>query len=243
VKTNLALLVSDPPAPEPLPIDLDTELFAANDDLGSDDINPEVKRLRGILMALKTFIKQREKQSCTMATRLRVSEEQNQDLTRKLQAARAAGEELSRRVIDGRTALNQTEAALNDVRVEVKNLQSALDSTKREVATLASQLEATQKRHEKELRSANGRAAEELHTSRRETAYALEKVDALAKELEVLQAIRKVERDEADAERNAYARQLNNERLTHLATERSANLLREEVSTLLPTLKAAAGCR
>lgn len=231
----------------PRPLDLDSELFALTDEAlaevarsgqVSQGLEPapavpeledasqrEITQLHGTIAALKEILKRRETSAGAVSTRLRMAEQHNKELRLQLEAARRAGLELSRRLLDCDAALNDHQLALQRANDDVQRLKQDLAWSRQELTTATADL------HHAEARC-------------RQTADAAhEKLDAQGKEIEVLQTIRQVERDEADAKIRALTEQLKSERAARYAAQRSSTVLRDEVMAVLPTLKAAAGGR
>ncbi len=214
---------------------LDDELFepVAEPDGGvTGSADPEINRLSGVIAALKTILRQREKHAGTVITRLRVAEEKNKDVLLQLEAARRAGRELSRRLLDSEALLEIRDAELRAAKAECAGLRSELNRSQREALDYSAALQSAQQRHDRELLA-----------SRDVAKAAREQVEALTKEIKGLQVLRREERTKAEADIAALSEQLRSERSAYIAAERSSNLLREEVTALLPTLKAAAAAR
>lgn len=231
----------------PRPLDLDSELFALTDDAlaevarsghvphhadmptpvaePDDAAQHEITRLYGTIAALKEILKRRETSASVVSTRLRITEQQNRELRLQLEAARRAGLELSRRLLDCDAALNERDLALQRAEDGAHRLKQDLAWLRQELTTVTADL------HHAEARC-------------RQTADAAnEKLDAQGKEIEVLQTIRQVEREEAEAKIRALTEQLKSERAARYAAQRSSTVLRDEIMAVLPTLKAAAGSR
>jgi hypothetical protein len=213
-------------APQP-----DEDLFEPAEDSHDADVSadPEISRLHGVIAALKTILRQREKHAGSVITRLRMAEEKNKELLLQLEAARRAGRELSRRLLDSEALLGIRDAEVQAAKAECTELRSNLNRSQREALDYSAALQSAQQRHDRELLAARNAGA-----------AASEQIEALTREIKGLQVIRREERNQAEADITALSQQLRNERSAYIAAERSSNLLREEVTALLPTLKAAA---
>jgi len=201
----------------------------------------EIDRLGGTISTLLEKTAQQEAEAEATQKKIRLLENEKATLRAQLENALAESRDLSQKLLSVETAFNDRETTLASALEKIDSLNSELIAASADTFKVVAVTTGEKQRYRSELNqqkaSFEGRikALESTADAQEAQIKALEEVRArLAKRVEILETLRKSEREAAEFKIKELTEELRYERLGFSAEQRALSALRKETTPLLP---------
>ena len=201
----------------------------------------EIDRLGGTISTLLEKTAQQDAEAEATQKKIRLLENEKATLRAQLENALAESRDLSQKLLSVETAFNDRETTLASALEKIDSLNSELIAASADTFKVVAVTTGEKQRYRSELNqqkaSFEGRikALESTADAQEAQIKALEEVRArLAKRVEILETLRKSEREAAEFKIKELTEELRYERLGFSAEQRALSALRKETTPLLP---------
>jgi chromosome segregation ATPase len=205
----------------------------------------EIDRLSGTIATLLEKNAQQDADAAEAAQQIALLESEKTALRVRLETALADASDLSQRLLSVETAFNDRETSLASAQEKIDTLNSELIAASADTFKIVAVTTGEKQRYRSELNQqkasfeARIKALEATASAQDTQVKTLEEARTrLARRVEILETLRKSERETAEFKIKELTEELQRERLGHSAEQRAFAALRQETNSLLPVAVA-----